>query len=611
MAEASPVAQDRPVFDPSTANLVEDACTMLATHGRDDLAHQLRRVRTKPLAPRTVVVIGEVNRGKSALVNALVGQVDLAPVGIGLTTAAHVRFVPPTKDMPEGTVRLVYPAETHADRYQQIALEELADWVTLKGSKVTDPKVDRLPIAAEISISARHLPGVTVVDTPGVNGLIPSHVESAIAAIQGASVLLMVCDATAAINAPELNFLRGVSGEIGSVVLAVNKTDQAVQDWPLIVEENRQILRANAPRFANIDIVGVSSLYAEAAMSTVDPARSTKAWRDSGVPDLADRLLRPLSDVERIRELNTLTAALTAIEDVTVHVAMERAAVENAPQLVAHMSEEGARLNGLKSRDKEWSLRLGPELENAAIANAKHLRRELRRLNDIWDKQIDDQNFVKLARNPQQVIGKMTADIEALIRSVGEDYRVSIERIATEMFGEAQIRIGMLDNAFRTLDEFKMPAQDTFSPWKNIFDLSIVSNVFAGSSPFRSLVLPGVELLVGPAWGVLAAGFQATRAGKQNMREWLKKALTQVQEDLDHSVRLVQNDASTQLRIAYQTLLVDSIAETEALVQQAETEAQRSRDERQAKLDEIDSRSRELTSLTKNLASGMSRLTCS
>src|SRR6201999_375040 len=194
---------------------------LLTRHGESALVEAVNRVRSLPPPSRTVVVIGEVKRGKSSLVNSLLGKLDAAPVGVDITTSAHIRFVPPTAEFPEGRVRLEYPVK----QFREIARDELRDWVTVSGAKVNDPTVERVPIAAEISAEALYLPGVHIIDTPGVNGLSPSHIESAVAATKGASALLMVCDATASISRPELDFLRRVSAEIGTVVLAVTKKD--------------------------------------------------------------------------------------------------------------------------------------------------------------------------------------------------------------------------------------------------------------------------------------------------------------------------------------------------------------------------------------------------
>src|SRR6188768_3311253 len=77
---------------------------------------------------RRVVVVGEVKRGKSALVNALVGLRDATPVDVDVTTSASVHLVAATAEHPAGSAELLFP-----DRSERVAAQTLPDWVTVAG----------------------------------------------------------------------------------------------------------------------------------------------------------------------------------------------------------------------------------------------------------------------------------------------------------------------------------------------------------------------------------------------------------------------------------------------------------------------------------------------
>ncbi len=126
----------------------------------------------------------------------------------------------------------------------------------MTGRHVNDPAVDELPIGAEVAMASPFLPRVTVVDTPGVGGLNPNHLRLAKTATTTASILLMTCDATAPITAPELEFLELASAEVNSVLIAVTKIDKNFRHWQSIIDENRSPLRQYAPRFADVPILG-------------------------------------------------------------------------------------------------------------------------------------------------------------------------------------------------------------------------------------------------------------------------------------------------------------------------------------------------------------------
>ena len=228
-AERDPIAQARPDDGPSSApdELIQRSCELLTRHG------EIRARRGGQPGSRAAAAIAHGCRHRRGRAwKELAGQLTARPVGRSAGRRRHHHLRPPDgschprPSSPTARCGWSFPSSSS----EEIAPEELADWVTVSGTMVNDPNVERLPIAAEISAEAMHLPGVHIVDTPGVNGLNPSHIESAVTATKGASVLLMVCDATASISKPELDFLRRVSAEIGSVVLAVTKTDLATLD---------------------------------------------------------------------------------------------------------------------------------------------------------------------------------------------------------------------------------------------------------------------------------------------------------------------------------------------------------------------------------------------
>src|SRR5687767_4143866 len=79
---------------------LDEAWKLLAANGQTSSVQVLReRLEGDAQAVPTVVVIGEAKRGKSSLINALVGA-DVAPIGVDIVTGAYVAYVPATVDHP-------------------------------------------------------------------------------------------------------------------------------------------------------------------------------------------------------------------------------------------------------------------------------------------------------------------------------------------------------------------------------------------------------------------------------------------------------------------------------------------------------------------------------
>ncbi|MEV0720948.1 dynamin family protein, partial [Asanoa sp. NPDC050611] len=91
-----------------------------------DAAADIESVRRRAVTRPSIVVVGETKRGKSSLVNALIGVPDLSPVDAAVATATYLEFVPGN---PHGAQAWV------PDRPQPVPLElgQLRDWATTLG----------------------------------------------------------------------------------------------------------------------------------------------------------------------------------------------------------------------------------------------------------------------------------------------------------------------------------------------------------------------------------------------------------------------------------------------------------------------------------------------
>lgn len=230
-------------------------CGILRRYGEQEVADLAELRASGATQSRSVVVVGEVKRGKSFLVNALVGLRDASPVGVEVTTSTTVAVGPATPEQPAGRDTLWFPS-----RAEQVPHAELADWVSCDGVRVTDPQVDELPTRAYVPVDGHRLDDVTVIDTPGVGGLDPSFAALAAATAEQACVLVVVCDASTPVTAPEMEFIRSTGASVEALIVAVTKTDKNLRRWRPIVAQNRELLREHLGR--DVPVVGVSSLRA-------------------------------------------------------------------------------------------------------------------------------------------------------------------------------------------------------------------------------------------------------------------------------------------------------------------------------------------------------------
>jgi tetratricopeptide (TPR) repeat protein/GTPase SAR1 family protein len=162
--------------------------------------------------PLLVAVMGEFSSGKSSFVNAFIGA-DVAPMGITPTTA---------------TINIVKYGRTRGARvvYRDNTSRELSgEGLSQSLSDIDDHEARRVQ-HVEILMPIDVLERVNIVDTPGLNSILPEHEAVARGFLQRADAVVWLFTANQAGKTTEKNALDSI-GEHGVRVLGVlNKIDQ-------------------------------------------------------------------------------------------------------------------------------------------------------------------------------------------------------------------------------------------------------------------------------------------------------------------------------------------------------------------------------------------------
>jgi GTPase SAR1 family protein len=270
----------------------------LRAGGRDDLATLLDELRTDARGDAVrVVVCGETKRGKSTLVNSLVGRPLLSPVGDDVTTACwlELRY----GDHDEAYAVLADPDSLGAPTRVPIDIREVEQYAAVR--EVTDPV-----LGVEVRVNVPLLRDIVLVDTPGVGGLHAGHARTTLAALRQADVLLFVCDATQPILAPEVTFLREATMRVPAVLIAATKTD-VNPNFEVVVAETGTRLRAE-PALRAVPVFPVAAALATKAADVEDARVAARLAELSGIAPLVASIRGQAAAGDALRTANAAGA---------------------------------------------------------------------------------------------------------------------------------------------------------------------------------------------------------------------------------------------------------------------------------------------------------------
>jgi small GTP-binding protein len=286
---------------------------LVRAEASDDEQRTLGRSITQLDELFLLVVVGEFNAGKSAVINALLGE-QVLEEGVTPTTSR-------IELLKHGPERTRTPA---GGGYEEVTLP--------------------VGILQEMSI----------VDTPGTNAVVRGHEALTRDFVPRSDLVLFVTSADRPFTESERAFLEAIRDWGKKVVVAVNKTD--ILDKPADVEKVVEFVRDGLRDLLGLrpEVFALSARRAQkikAAGVAPDP-------RKTGFGALEEYLTRTLDDGERLRLklLSPVGVALRVLDGVAA-AAKERLSVVEGDQAVLREVESQLVLH-LREQSREFRLRL-------------------------------------------------------------------------------------------------------------------------------------------------------------------------------------------------------------------------------------------------------------
>lgn len=273
-----------------------------------------------------VACIGQFKRGKSTLLNALVGNAVL-PVGVVPVTSVITILREGLR--PEAVARFT------SGGTESIRLEDLADLVDERRNPENRKGVAAVEVLLPSPILAN---GLCLVDTPGVGSVFALNTETTRAFLPHIDVALIVVGPDPPISGAELEMIETVTQAAGHLLLVLNKSDQASP------EQRREVSAFTTEVVERRLGRRIETIFEVSAREQLEEHRATRDWpalehtlkdlagqqRSALVASSARRSCRRLAR-RLLAEIDEQDAALRRpIEETAARAVRLRTAVEGA-----------------------------------------------------------------------------------------------------------------------------------------------------------------------------------------------------------------------------------------------------------------------------------------
>ena len=575
MSHGSPAAASR-----TPEESVTRAADIARRYGQDSAADRAVQMLNATFRAGTVVVVGEVKRGKSSLVNALIAQPDLLPVDVLTCTSAPIRVAVSHDGPVVPQVTLVRGTER-----EMILATELARWVTVDGvgslqgnTNVGMDEAQDPPSSAEIAVRYPDMDGITVVDTPGVGGLDKRAVTAALQEARHAGVLLMVCDASTPITAPEMDILRQAHDSVGGVIVAVTKTDKNTRRWRAIVEDNKRLISSHMG--IDVPVVGVSSLRALDAARCIDPARRAELERRSGIAQLRSQLRAQLRQPAAMGQRAALQSITTTLTGIAKTVRDDIRLLAESSTAVEQLEAEKTTLERLREESSEFEQRFQRDLAVARTRVTEGLDKALEEVRHEWTQQINADSLRVLRSKPQVFTSQIETELAVVMEDTVGAMVEEISELASALFPDRQELITeIMGTTVASLTPAEVSGHEVEKKTKDIIDPSVLMMGMIGSGALAAII--PVAPLAGAVWVGVNLGYRAMRNGKQHLITWLRETTASVRTATTRMLDTLITTARTDVMLRYRADLRTKIKELHGRIDQAREAARESEGERQ------------------------------
>src|SRR5438552_1033154 len=264
------------------------ACVASPSASQAKILTRLNALRERLATERfQLAVLGQFKRGKSTVLNALLGQ-SVLPIGVVPVTAIPT-FLESCNSGTASKLRVTY-VSGEVEEFELKNADALRDRLTAFVTEEANPRnilnVARVDVFLPGELLDR---GVVLIDTPGVGSTLRHQTTAADAVLPECDAALLVVSTDPPITEVEIEYLARIRETVARLIVVLNKIDMIEPDE---CEKAATFLRSALVDHARLDpftpIFSVSARDALRAKESRDP----EAFAASGFAELEKHLIQ-------------------------------------------------------------------------------------------------------------------------------------------------------------------------------------------------------------------------------------------------------------------------------------------------------------------------------
>ena len=493
----------------------------------------------------SILFCGEFKRGKSSLINAIIGD-EICPTDIGIATAVVTRI------MYGQTKKVVRYYGNLLEGENSLKKEEIA-WDDIQKYTVGDVIEIGSTVQMDLYYPSEFLKeGLVVIDTPGIGGLDPRHANLTAMALPYADIAVFITDASEPVTESELKFYeKKVASRVKSTIVLINKSDILSQD---VLQTHIETTRNTFLSVGNPTIVAVSAMNWLLYNQLEDEEFKVSSNRDAVIAAINSQIkMFRKGQLMQFRDI-----LLSEINDMLETVKVEKMQLEashntqnNAIQNYKDQQQKLAQFrNEIANPTSSIRLQVNSLFENARNEVLNQISHEGTLLTtSTFDRLIDSENG--LNNDGKWLVAQINDELQELSYNVNLTTKKTFDQISKTL--EKKISEVLSDEDINISDELRihsvLNSQLAFNLAGKFAQGGIIATALAIGADF---LIPGI----GWAVGLMSAAALIWRRLNQESQQQKKMMIRQqVLPKINLAITDLRNQINTQFTKYHQNIL--------------------------------------------------------